>query len=178
MASSEGNNCLVNAEDISNGSCDENSNMNSKPDSDLSNGDGVDITENKLLKTEQNLCEDSGSERSNNANMGDMLSNNETKQLDADKKCEPQTIGDPAAGENETVQNNYPYGQVNYSFESDSDDGFCVLRRSRSDELLELKHHFQVKTETYSTPGFYLIHVYLLLLACMHVSAYFHENPL
>ena len=146
MASTEDHSCLANAENISQDSRNENYNLNSKPDSDLCNGDSTDLNDNKMMKTEQKLCEDSASERSNNANMGDTLSNKETtKQHDGDEKCEPQTNGDPAGGENETVQNNYPYGQVNYSFESDSDDGFCVLRRSRSDELLELKHHFQVK---------------------------------
>ena len=139
MASSEGNVCLVNAEDNSQGISDENSNMNSKPDSDLCNGDSIDIKDTKQMKPEQKICEDSAPECSNNANMGDTISNKETTKLDGDKKCEAQITDDT------TVQNNYSHGQVNCSFESDSDDGFCVLRRSRSDELLELKHHFQVK---------------------------------
>ena len=149
---------ITKAEDISQYSCTQNNNLNSAPDLEQSVTSDTEVTNNKLTNMDPKINADSAADSSNNVNnmaqpfmrsQPDGNDESEQAQNDDRSSIEGQTVQDQTDGSNKaedpTVQTNCLSGKVNYSFESDSDEDFCVLRRSRSDELLELKHHFQVK---------------------------------
>lgn len=153
MASTDDNiDLLTNAEDISQEGPTENFNLNSRPNLEeysVGDGDGDgDAQVDKTAEMDQREEDNSESQRSNNSSMGDISNKKATVKIASDQeKCEPRMNGHVEAPEAEIDSNNYDtFGQVNYSFHSDSEEDFCVLRRARSDELLELKHHFQVNT--------------------------------
>ena len=136
-----------NAEDISQKSFTQTNTLDAAGD--MQYGDSCDTVkkEDKIPK-DQGTQSNSPTEQSNNASEINM--------------AEPVNVNKSDTGENKPKQNElqeaneklntepvqrteeFISDQVNYCFESDSDEDFCVLRRSRSDELLELKHHFQV----------------------------------
>lgn len=148
---------LTKAEDISQYSCTQNNNLNSAPDLEQSVTSDTEVTNNKLTNMDPKIIADSAADSPNNVNMAqpfvrsqpDGNDQTELAQNDDKRSNEGQTALDQTDGSNKAedppVQTNCLSEKVNYSFECDSDEDFCVLRRSRSDELLELKHHFQVK---------------------------------
>ncbi|KAK3604334.1 hypothetical protein CHS0354_038672 [Potamilus streckersoni] len=123
---------------------------------------------NKLDESNTNsLCSDkeiSGDERSNNA-----LS----KHFEQTKQCSPitdyqslmkNTTGDYQPTETKTLTDNQYLMDENLfkkverpeidANDNDTDDGICVLRKARSDELLTLKHHIQVRNSLENLDGF------------------------
>ena len=152
MASTMAQVKFPNAEDISQNSCTQNDNLDSNTELEFGNGSDRDVKDGNLTHMEQRQPGGSQTEQSNNANKANTavpVTVNNSSEDEGNKPQQNEPQGDGVISSAEFIQNTQQCipEKVNYCFESDSDDDFCVLRRSRSDELLELKHHFQVNCQ-------------------------------